>query len=248
MRIQIENLSKSFGPLRAIDNISLQLEPGQVIALIGPNGAGKTTLLQSLAGLIAPDKGKILFDGHSFDRERMDLRRKLLYMPDFPPLLPGGNMLQHISMALRLFEKDSTGLPEEVLAALKELDLITLAEMPVSALSRGQSYKVALAALYLVDPELWMLDEPFASGMDPHGIMSFKQRAREAASRGRIVIYTTQLLDLAERFSDQVGIVAGGKLHAFGPVAELKERSSHEGDANRGGVLEHIFAQLRETP
>src|SRR6476659_1825314 len=174
MRIALANATKSYGPLMALDQLDLQIEPGQIVALVGPNGAGKTTLLRCLAGLAVLDRGPISYDGEAFRRGRIDLRRRLAFLPDFPCLFSEMSVLRHVGMTLRLYGADGDVAEERVLARLRDFDLLTLAEMPLGTLSRGQLYKAALAALLAVDPELLLLDEPFASGMDPNGIISLK--------------------------------------------------------------------------
>ena len=131
---------------------------------------------------------------------------------------------------------------ERVLELLQDFDLLPLALRPVNSLSRGQAYKTALVALLAVDPELWLLDEPFASGMDPQGIDAFKRHARAAANRGRTIIYSTQLLDVAERFSDRVCVINKGELHAFDTLANLRIAA-----LDKDNVLEEMFRRLRET-
>jgi ABC-type multidrug transport system ATPase subunit len=111
----------------------------------------------------------------------------------------------------------------------------------VQSLSRGQAYQAGLVALLAVDREIWLLDEPFASGMDPHGIDAFKRHARSAAARGRTIIYSTQLLDVAERFSDRVCVIHKGGIRAFDTLDRLRERAS-----DKDNVLEEMFRQLRE--
>jgi ABC-type multidrug transport system ATPase subunit len=241
MRISIANATKSFGPLLALDRLTLDIEPGQIIALVGPNGAGKTTLLRCLAGLAALDRGTIAYDGEVFNRGRVDLRRRLAFLPDFPCLFPEMSVLRHIGMTLRLYGADGDGPEERVLARLRDFDLLTLAEMPLGTLSRGQAYKAALATILAVDPELVLLDEPFASGMDPNGIISLKSLVREASKRGRTIIYSTQLLDVAETLADRVGVIDQGALRAFASIDELRERGG-----GKDGVLEALFKKLRE--
>lgn len=241
MRISIANATKSFGPLLALDRLNLEIEPGQIIALVGPNGAGKTTLLRCLAGLAALDRGTIAYDGEVFNRGRVDLRRRLAFLPDFPCLFPEMSVLRHIGMTLRLYGADGDGPEERVLARLRDFDLLTLAEMPLGTLSRGQAYKAALATILAVDPELVLLDEPFASGMDPNGIISLKSLVREASKRGRTIIYSTQLLDVAETLADRVGVIDQGALRAFASIDELRERGG-----GKDGVLEALFKKLRE--
>src|SRR5437867_4230013 len=122
MRISLEKVTKAFGPVKALDQVSLDLEPGQIVALLGPNGAGKTTLLRCLAGILAPS-GTIRFDGEIFHRGRLDLRRRFFFLPDAPPILPQMTVLGHIGMVLRLHGADGPGAEERVLEALKEFDL-----------------------------------------------------------------------------------------------------------------------------
>lgn len=241
MRIVLKGATKAYGPLVALDGLNLEIEPGQIVALVGPNGAGKTTLLRCLSGLAALDSGGIEYDGTLFNRGRIELRRRLAFLPDFPCVFPEMTVLRHIGMTLRLYGADGDGAEERVLARLRDFDLLTLAEMPMGTLSRGQAYKSALAAVLAVDPELILLDEPFASGMDPNGIISLKSLVRDAAKRGRTVIYSTQLLDVAETLADRVGVIDQGKLRAFATIDELRAR----GDG-KDGVLEALFKRLRE--
>ncbi len=112
----------------------------------------------------------------------------------------------------------------------------------MNTLSRGQAYKAALATMIAADREVWLMDEPFASGMDPHGIDAFKRHAREAATRGRTILYSTQLLDVAERFSDRVCVVHRGEIRAFDTLNRLREQAQ-----DKNNVLEEMFRQLRET-
>jgi len=197
--------------------------------------------MRCLAGISAPDSGEVLYDGEHFLRDRLDLRRRFLFLPDFPPVFEEWHPLKHLGMILRLYGLEAAGVEDRVVGILRELDLLPLASAPFSTLSRGQRYKASLAALFAVAPELWLLDEPFASGMDPNGINAFKQRARAAAAAGQTVIYSTQILDAAERFSDRVCVVHRGRVRAFAPTSELQSQRSREGSA-----LDEIFAQLRE--
>jgi len=241
LRINLENVSKKYGRVHALAQVSFELVPGQIVSVLGANGAGKTTLLRCLSSVASPDKGKIFFDGELFRRNRMDLRRRLAFLPDFPAMYPHLKPLQHIAMVLGLYEKDDVALHERAIEALGNLDLLPLIDTQIGRLSRGQIYKTALAAMLLVDPELWLLDEPLASGMDPMGIMYFKKECRAAALRGRTILYSTQLLDIAENFSDRVCVLHRGTPRVFEEVAELRKQT-----AMPEGALEEIFRRLRE--
>ena len=241
MKIELRGVLKSYRSVRALDHVSLEIEPGQIISLLGPNGAGKTTLLRCLAGLAAPDEGAVYFDDEEFRRDRTDLRRRLHVLPDIPFHIRHESVLRNIAIVMHLFDADTPGNEARVLELLREFDLLPLALRPVFSLSRGQAYKAALVSMLAIDREVWLLDEPFASGMDPHGIDAFKKHAREAAARGRTILYSTQLLDVAGRFSDRVCVIHKGEIRAFDTLERLRERA-HDKD----NVLEEIFQQLRE--
>ncbi len=241
MKIELRGVSKFYGRARALDRASLEIEPGQIVALLGANGSGKTTLLRCLYGLTMPDKGAIYYDDEEFSRDNMAMRKRMFFMPDFPFVFAEMTVLQHVGMCLKLYEAQRPGVEELTVALLKEFDLLPLAERPMASMSRGQFYKAALCALFAVDPDVWMFDEPLASGMDPNGITAFKNRARDAAKRGKTVLYSTQILDVAERFSDRVCILDGGEVKAFGRLAELETLTTSKG-------LEDVFRALKETP
>lgn len=244
MLIQTEKLSKRFGRRYALNDVTLTIDPGQIVAILGPNGAGKTTLLRCLTGVSQANSGRILFDGESFNRDRIDMRQRFHFVPDFPYVYHDATVLQHIGMLLRAYGADENPIEESVLQLLEEFEVLTLVDSLLGRISRGQLYKVALVALMSVDPDIWILDEPFASGMDPHGIAAFRRRARAAVQRGRTVIYSTQLLELAESFSDRVCIIAEGEVHAFDEMSHLRSTSP----AADGLVLEELFDRLREAP
>jgi ABC-type multidrug transport system ATPase subunit len=243
MNIRLDNVAKRFGSVAALDDVSLDISPGQLIAVLGANGAGKSTLLRLLATVQLPTSGTIHFDDQPLSRARLDLRKRLMMLPDVPPIVGNGTPLGHLADLIGLYEAERPGLEDLVVSLYSELDLLPLVECSFSQLSRGQTYKAVLAALFAVDPELWLLDEPFAAGMDPQGLATLKRQVSKATARGRTVFYTTQLLELAEQFSDRVLILHHGRVHAFDTLANLKTGSLDEHG------LEGLFAKLRtEVP
>src|SRR5215831_17808671 len=241
MRIELRGVVKSYGSVRALDHASMQIEPGQIVSLLGPNGAGKTTLIRCLSGIAAPDKGAIYFDDQEFRRDRLDLRKRFQLLPDTPFQFFDQSIVRNIAIVLRIYEADGDGAETRVLELLREFDLLPLALRPINSLSRGQAYKAGLVAMMAVDRDVWLLDEPFASGMDPHGIDAFKRHARAAAAEGRTILYSTQLLDVAERFSDRVCVIHHGEIRAYETLERLRAQAS-----DKDNVLQEIFRQLRE--
>jgi ABC-type multidrug transport system ATPase subunit len=239
VRIEIDKVSKKFGGMWALDEVSLTLEPGQIFVLLGANGAGKTTLLNCMAGILAPDKGVVYYDGEKFNRGKMELRRRLMFLPDFPLLFGKMTVLEHLAMCVKLYEVPAPD-GERVARILEQLSLLTLVKMQVGRLSRGQLYKCALAALLVIDPELWILDEPLASGMDPLGIALLKRESRAATKRGRTILYTTQILEVAEKFADRIGVLDHGGLRINKTIEELQTQA-------QSGSLEDVLLTLRDT-
>lgn len=238
MKVELAGLSKIYGGRRVLHQLREEFQPGKIVAVLGLNGAGKSTLLHCLAGVLAPSEGDVYLDDQLLHRDRLDLRRRFAILPDFPLIFPAMTALQHIGMVLRLYEKDGPGADTRVLDLLRAFDILTVAEANLASLSRGQIYKVALVAIMAAEPELWLLDEPMASGMDSLGLRQLRTRARAAADRGATIFYTTQILSVAEQFSDEVVILHEGRVYARGPASGL----------HTSGELEELMASLREEP
>ena len=221
MNVELIGVSKRFGSTRALQDVTLTIPAGRIVAVIGLNGAGKTTLLRTMAGIIAPTRGEVRYDGDLFLRSRIDLRRRLVFLPDFPPVYGAQTTLQHIALMLRVYERPDIGVEDAIVARLGEFDLLPLAERPLMQLSRGQIYKAAFVGLLAVAPELWLLDEPFASGLDQQGLAMLKHHARAAAATGATVIYSTQILEVAEKMADLLCVIDRGKLALMLTRAEL---------------------------
>lgn len=221
MNLRLEGLSKGFGPRRVLAGVSLTIPAGAVTAVLGMNGAGKTTLLRCLSGLSSGDCGGVFIDGEELRMGRLDLRRRLMFLPDFPPAFPGADVLENVAAHLRFWEADRPGVEDKVAAWLEAMGMLAEAGRSVQGLSRGQGYKAALLALLAVDPELWILDEPMASGMDPRGLAVFRREAAAAAARGASVVYSTQIPELAAAFADTVLLIAGGKVRMLDPERDF---------------------------
>src|SRR5215469_7895867 len=239
MQITLESLSKRYSKVRALNNVSLEIDPGQIVSILGPNGAGKTTLLRCLSGIVAPTSGDIRYDGETFYRGNTAVRRRIAYLPDFPIAFPNNTVLRHIGMVLQLYGVDGSSRESRVMYLLRGFDLMPLIETPMAKLSRGQAYKAALSALLAADTELLLVDEPFASGMDPNGITFLKREARNSVKRGRTIIYSTQILDIAEKLSDRVCVMDRGEVRHYAPLAELQAVNA----GSTGTVLEGLFQQ-----
>jgi len=217
LRVDLLQLSKSYGRTLVLSNVSTSLPPATLTAVLGINGAGKTTLLRTLSGLSSPDSGEIHFDGQPLSHGRLDLRRRVLFLPDNPPVFPGTDILENVAAHLHLWQADQPGIESKVASWLDDLGLTNQAGQSCASLSRGQRWKASLLALLAVDPDLWLLDEPFASGMDTRGLSVFRREAIAATARGRTVLYTTQIPELAASFADAVALVGHHSIQILDP-------------------------------
>jgi ABC-2 type transport system ATP-binding protein len=222
VHIRVENLVKKFGWVTALDNVSWEIEPGQIVAMLGSNGAGKTTLIKTLAGVLPPDSGQVFMDKEPYLPDRDDLRRRFAYIPDIPPVPGVWTPVRFIATLLKLYQTPTDGLQERVVQLLEDMDLLGVAQWQFARLSRGQSYKSILAGFIAADPEVWFIDEPFSSGMDPRGLDTFKHYAREAAGRGRTIVFTTQIIEVAAHFAHTVCVIDHGKIQSCTTAAELR--------------------------
>lgn len=238
MEIQLANVTKVFGGKRALSHIHLDFAPGQIIAIVGVNGAGKSTLLQIMAGLLVPTSGAVYYDNAPLERRRIDLRKRFHFLPDFPFFFAGATVLSHLAMMLELYDKDTPETRARVTDLLEALDLLPLVRSPVHILSRGQMYKTALLGMIAVQPDLWMLDEPFASGMDPRGLRVFREEAARAAATGATILFSSQILAAAEQLATHVLVLHDAEVKAFAPLDQLRQATT--GNPN----LEAIFSNL----
>lgn len=238
MRIEFKSASKRYWGSKALDDINLVIEPGSLVAVLGINGAGKSTMLRCLATEAMLSNGKILFDGEELSRDRLDLRRRLNWIPDSPAGFPNMDLLAQIAVCLDAYAFLPDGIEETIYELLQEFSLIECEYRPVSQLSRGQRFKAAMVAMIALDRELWLIDEPFASGVDPLGMKAFKKQAIQSVRRGNTVMYTTQILEIAETFADYIVVLNRGGMIAHGTIDEIREASSGE------KTLQGFFEQL----
>jgi ABC-type multidrug transport system ATPase subunit len=237
MKVTVAGLKKRFGSQPVLRGIDLDLPEGSIVSLVGVNGAGKSTILHCIAGLLSIDGGSISFDSENFRTDKIEMRRKFLFLPDYPTFVLAQTLVEHLSLVTRLYGRDAESLADRTMDLLREFDLLPFATRPLHELSRGLLYKSALVALILVDPELWLLDEPLASGMDPLGLRTFEKYARQAAGNGRTILYSTQILEVAERLSDHVAVLNDGLIRVFARTSDLRENGAD-------GNLVDLFAKL----
>jgi len=236
--IATEGLTKMYGDLAAVRDLSFAIRPGEVMGLVGPNGAGKTTALRCLAGIIPPTHGTIIVAGHDLAFDPIAAKRELSFFPDEPRLFDYLTIRQHLEFTGRLYE--TADVHERSRELLHLLDLEDKADQLPTELSRGMKQKVALACGFLHRPQVMFFDEPL-TGLDPLAIRRTKDIIRQQAQQGVAILISSHLLHLLEEVCSHVLILRKGEKIAHGTLAQIREQFSVEGQA---ATLEEIFIRL----
>ena len=235
--IAVQGLTKLYGELVAVDDLSFHVSPGEVLGLVGPNGAGKTTTLRSLVGIVRPTRGTIQIGGHDLERDPVAAKRLLAFMPDEPHLFDYLTVEEHLRFTARLYQVPDV--ERRLPTLLGELELADKAGALPAELSRGMRQKLVIACGLLHDPCVLLFDEPL-TGLDPAGIRRMKQTIVERARGGAAVLLSSHLLHLVEEICTRVLIMNKGRRVAIGTVDEILAGRPEL----RGRSLEDIFLAL----
>ncbi len=235
--IEVESFSKLYGELRAVQSLSFGVRGGEVVGLVGPNGAGKTTTLRSIAGIVRPTEGRIRVAGHDLEREPVEAKRRLAFIPDEPQLFEYLTVEEHLRFVGRLYGVADAG--ARIPGLLGELELDAKRQALPGELSRGMRQKLAIACGLLHEPQALLLDEPL-TGLDPLGIRNMKATITRRAELGSAVLLSSHLLHLVEELCGRVLVLHEGRLVAFGTIGEIV--GSRPDLAGRS--LEEVFLRL----
>jgi ABC-2 type transport system ATP-binding protein len=216
--IDVTGLTKLYGELVAVDDLSFSVAPGEVLGLVGPNGAGKTTTLRSLVGIVRPTRGRIRIGGHDLEQEPVAAKKQLAFMPDEPHLFDYLSVEEHLRFTARLYQVPDV--ERRIPALLAELELAEKARVLPAELSRGMRQKLVIACGLLHDPTVMLFDEPL-TGLDPAGIRRMKQTIVERARSGAAVLLSSHLLHLVEEICHRVLILQKGRMVAIGTIEQI---------------------------
>lgn len=233
--LKLEHLTKIYGEKKAVDDLTLEIKPGEICAFIGHNGAGKTTTLKMCCGILQADGGEVWVDGVSVRKNPLDAKRKLAYLPDNPDFYEYMTGIQYLNFIADIFGVDARTRAERIAAYSETFALTADLAQPISAYSHGMKQKLAIISALLHDPKLILMDEPFV-GLDPVAAHQLKQVMRDFCGAGGAIFFSTHVLEVAEKLCDRVAIIRQGKLIRAGSMDEVK------GDE----TLENVFLELEE--
>ena len=233
--LRIEHLTKKYGEKKAVDDLSLHIEKGEIYGFIGHNGAGKTTTIKSVVGILDFDEGEICIDGKSVKKDSLECKRVIAYIPDNPDLYEFMTGLQYLNFISDIFGVEEKERKERIEKYSTAFEIKEDLASPISSYSHGMKQKLAIISALVHDPKLIIMDEPFV-GLDPIASHLLKDIMREKCNEGGAIFFSTHVLEVAEKLCDKIAIIKGGKLINSGTMEEVKGDSS----------LESVFLELEE--
>jgi len=234
--LELRGVARSYGNVPAVRDVSFSLQPGEICGYLGANGCGKTTTLRMVAGLLPPTSGNIFYDGQSIHADLPGYREVMGYVPEEPYLYSHLSGTEYLELVGGLRRLPATAVRRRIEVALGTLGLSGSRDAPISTYSKGMKQKILLAAALLHDPEVLILDEPL-SGLDVNAVQLVHHLFRQLAERGRIVLYSSHILEVVERLCNRVIVLHQGRVVADAPVTRLRELL-------QAPSLDAAFAQL----
>ncbi|WP_297464128.1 ABC transporter ATP-binding protein [Thermococcus sp.] len=221
--ILVENLTKSYGRVKAVDGLSLSVEEGEVFGFLGPNGAGKTTTILSMLGIVIPDGGRIEILGMDMAREPIRIKERIGYLPENATVYGELTAWRNLEFFANFYRMSNAEKEKRIEELLKRVGLWEVRYRKAKTFSKGMKQRLLIAQTLINEPELLILDEP-TSGLDPGGAHLVKEIIREAKASGKTVFFSSHVLSEVEELSDRVGIIVRGRLKAIGPIEEIKRQ------------------------
>lgn len=234
--LKIEHLTKTYGDKKAVDDLSLEIRPGEIYGFIGHNGAGKTTTIKSCCGILQFEQGEIYIDGISVRQDPIECKKKLAYIPDNPDLYEFMSGIKYLNFIADVFAVSKEDRERDIKKYSDMFEITESLAQPISDYSHGMKQKLAIISALIHKPKLMILDEPFV-GLDPMASHMVKEIMRSFCNEGGAIFFSTHVLEVAEKLCDKIAIIKNGKLLVSGTVDEVRGNAS----------LEEVFLELGEN-
>lgn len=236
--ITLTKVSKTYnGKVKAVDEISLEIRDGEIFGFLGPNGAGKTTTIKMMTGILTPDAGTVLLNGHDIVQEPLAAKRSFGYVPDDPNIFPRLKAIEYLRFMGDLYQVPTDVRTKRIMEMAERFELTDALTDRIQSYSHGMRQKLVIIGALLHNPDAWILDEPM-TGLDPKSSYQLKEMMREHIRGGKSVFFSTHVLDVAEKICDRVAIIDHGHILFCGSIAEMREQFRTDGS------LEAMFLQL----
>jgi ABC-2 type transport system ATP-binding protein len=221
--ITLAHLTKRFGRLTAVNDISLEVRPGEIFGLLGPNGAGKTTTIKMIAGIMEPTEGVIVIDGKDMAEDPVGAKQVTGFIPDRGFLYEKLSGIEFLQFVASLYGMDDVYSRERIAELLALFEMEDWAGDFIEGYSHGMKQRLVMSAALIHEPKVIVVDEPMV-GLDPKGARVVKTVFRSLAQKGVTILMSTHTLAVAEEMCDRIGIIHGGRLIALGTVSELRQK------------------------
>ena len=231
--VEIKNVTKKYGNNIALKNVSFDIQDGEIFAFIGHNGAGKTTLIKAIVGIHKVDEGDILINGKSINSDPNACKKEMAFVPDNPELYEQMKAVDFIDFICDMYEVSQEVREKNIKKYAKMFEMEDHLNETIQSFSHGMKQKIALIAALAHDPKVLIMDEPFV-GLDPKAVFDVKEVMNEMIKEGKIIFFSTHILDVAEKLCSRVAIIKKGELIKVGKMDEIK------GDKS----LEKVFLEL----
>ena len=233
--LRIEHLTKTYGDKKAVDDLSLHIQPGEIYGFIDHNGAGKTTTIKACCGILDFDGGEVYIDNISVKDAPLECKKRLAYIPDNPDLYEFMSGIQFLNFVCDIFGVGADERKKRIYRYTDAFEITSDLAQPISAYSHGMKQKLAITSALVHNPRLIVMDEPFV-GLDPKASHLLKEIMREMCRGGASIFFSTHVLEVAEKLCDKVAIIKGGRLIKSGTMDEVR------GDTS----LEDVFLELED--
>ncbi len=238
--IEILDVSKSYtGDLKAVDNLNLTVNDGEIFGFLGPNGAGKTTTIKMITGILNPDEGAIKVNGFDITKSPIEAKRQFGFVPDNPNIFLRLKGIEYLNFMGDLYNVPSDVRKERIETLSKRFGMFKVLDNKLQSYSHGMRQKIVVIGVLLHNPPVWIMDEPM-TGLDPKSSFMLKEMMRQHADENKTVFFSTHVLEVAEKLCDRVGIINNGKLLFCGSLDEMRARM------DRDQSLEKMFLELTE--
>ncbi|MGE6589579.1 ABC transporter ATP-binding protein [Bacillus mycoides] len=221
--IEILNVSKSYnGSTYAVKDLSLSVPSGEIFGFLGPNGAGKSTTIKMITGIHGVDKGTITINGKDIMKNPMEAKKTFGYVPDSPDMFLRLKGIEYLNFMADMYEVPKEVRQERIESLTKKFDLYNALSDQIQSYSHGMRQKIVIIGVLVHEPDVWILDEPL-TGLDPKSAYILKEMMREHADKGKIVFFSTHVLEVAEKICDRVAIINKGNLQFKGNLNEMRD-------------------------
>ena len=238
--ISLQGVTKTYAKnnTKAVDNLSLTVEGGELFGFIGPNGAGKTTTIKLMTGILAPEAATITMAGHDMATDRIEAQRLIGYVPDGNDLYDRLTGMEYLNFMADVYQVDAARRKEHIEKYLEIFELKDAVNSQIRSYSKGMKQKLVVIGALIHNPPIWILDEPLG-GLDPRAAHLLKEEMIRHCKEGNTVFFSTHVLEVAEKLCTRIGVIDHGSLRALGTLEELRS-------GEKGASLEELFLELTD--